>query len=190
MVQVQEANLSQAMNYVYDTFIKPLDTKGILAYRPITQGKSQPDKQWLYDNPTTGVLYLKKHPNAKVAWVLVKFEHKTFKEYGMSSRAQNKIKITNLQEFKDFFGVSPGPDFKFTDDMAVYVRWDREQTRNTNPKRNFDETTPNFYMYTNHLKINLDKVIQRLYRINDIINKEPNAVIGNQFNIPYSATNI
>lgn len=185
MVRVEEANISSAMGYVFDEIIKPLDPEGLLDYSPKTQKSS-----WLRDNPTTGVIFLKKHPNAKVAWVLCKFEQKTDLKYGTHSVAQNKQKITSPQEFEDFFGVKLPADFNFADDMQINVSWDRQTLVNKNYNRDFDEYAYNFYMYSNHSKTNLKQLMQRLYRINEIIEKDPKAIIGNMFNIPYSATNI
>lgn len=184
--KISEANLSQAMKFAFDEFVSPHDPDGILDYRPVTQK----DTAWLRDNTTTGIIFLKKHPNAKQAWVLVKFEQKRTNRVGQHTVFHNNVKVSSPEQFKEFFGVEPGPNFKFEDDMAIYVRWGKEQVANQNVTRDFDETTPNFYMYTNHLSANLDVVIQRLYRINQIIETNPNAIIGNQFNIPYSATNI
>ena len=69
--------------------------------------------------------------------------------------------------------------------MVMYVRWDKKLEVNKRPNRDFDEYTPNFYMYTNHSKVNLDKLVTRWLRINEIIETNPKAIIGNQFNIPY-----
>lgn len=185
-VKVEEANLSQAMKFAFDYFVKPHDPKNILAYRPT----NQKDKEWLRDNNTTGIIYLKKHPGAKAAWVLVKFEQKTRKKYGRHQVAKQSVKISTPDQFEAFFGVQPAPDFNFAEDMTINVKWDKELVTNQNANRDFDETTPNFYMYTNHLSVNLDRLGKWLYRINQIIETNPNAIIGDQFNIPYSATNL
>lgn len=185
MVKIAESNMSTAMKFAFDRFIAPHDPDGILDYRP----KSQKD-EFLKDNPTTGFIFLKKHPEAKVAWVLVKFEQMTDKKFGQHVKYGNNIKIANKNQFKDFFGVGPSPNFNWSDDMVMYVRWNKKLEPNKRPNRDFDEYTPNFYMYTNHSKVNLDKLVTRLLRINEIIETNPNAIIGNQFNIPYSATNI
>ena len=179
MIKISEANLSNAMKFVFDTWIKPKDKDDILDYRPVNQS----DNSWLRDNPTTGVIYLKKHPNAKEAWLLVKFESRE-EEYGTSTVPQQRKTIRSKEEFQDFFGVSPQ---YWEDDMLVQVSWDKQKIRNKNAKRDFDETTPNFYRYGNHLAVSLDKAIQGMYRINEII--ETVGSVGNLFKIPYSATN-
>lgn len=46
MVRVEEANLSQAMEFTFKRLIEPKDPDGILDYRPI----NQKDKTWLTDN--------------------------------------------------------------------------------------------------------------------------------------------
>lgn len=186
MVQISEANISSAMKFAFEEFIKPLDKEGILDYRP----KNQKDEDWLRDNKASGLIYLKKHPTAKVAWVIVRFESRTDKVYGQHTITKENRKITTPQEFQDFFGVAPGPDFSWPEDLTIYARWDKEKVANKYANRDYDETTPNFYMYTNHLEVNLDKLIKRLYRIDEIINTDPKAIQGNVFNIPYSATNI
>lgn len=185
-MKVSEANLSQAMKFMFDEFIKAkgLDPDGILAYRPV----SQKDEEWLRDNATNGIIYLDKHPTCKAAWVLVKFEMTTDKKFGQHAKYGNSVKISNKEQFKKFFGVEPTNEW--ADDMVIYVRWDKSIETNKYAYRDFDETTPNFYMYTNHLKTNLDRVIKRLYRINDILDTNPNAIRGNQFVIPYNATDI
>lgn len=186
MVEIAEATLSKAMKFAYDSFIAPLDTEHLLDYRPVTQQ----DTDWLHDNPATGVIYLKKHPNAKVAWVLVKFEQRKTNVLGQHQVAHSNVKISSPEEFETFFKTKLSPDFEFPNDMTIYVRWDKENVLNKRYNRDFDETTPNFYMYTNHHKANLPTLIKRLYRINDIIDTNPKAIIGNQFNIPDSATKI
>lgn len=183
MVKISEANLSSAMKYVWENFIEPLDTQHLLAYRPT----SQKETAWLRDNPATGIIYLDKHPNAKEAWILVKFEWTKVKTYGMQNIPQKRKTIRNIVEFEDFFGTTPGPNFDFPDDMLIQVSWDKEPVRNKNPYRDFDETAPNFYRYGNHLQVSLDKAIQGMYRINEII--ETVGSVGNLFKIPYSATN-
>lgn len=180
MIKISEANLSQAMDFTFKRLIEPKDPDGILDYRPTNQG----DTPWLRDNPSTGVIFLKKHPNAKAAWILVKFEPREA-TYGEQNIAQQKITIRTPQEFEDFFGVAPAKNF--ADDMVITARWDKQKVKNKNPKRDFDETTPNFYRYGNHLSVSLNKAIKGLYRINDII--EASGSMGNLFNIPYSATN-
>lgn len=179
--RISEANLSNAMKFVFEHWIRPRDSEGILDYAP----KSQSNKSYLRDNPTTGMIYLKKHPQAKQAWVLVKFEHRE-KTFVQQNRAQQHITIRTPQEFEDFFGVAPVQNF--TDDMYITAYWDKQKVTNANPTRDFDETTPNFYMYVNHLNVNVDKLVKRLYRINDII--ETLGTEGGLFNIPYSPTNI
>ena len=183
MFKISEANLSQAMKFTFEEFIenKNLDPDHILAYSP----KSQGDKKYLRDNPTTGLIYLKKHPNAREAWVLVKFGSREA-TYGQTTIPQTRKTIRTEQEFQDYFGVTPVKGF--TDDTRIMVTSDYQKVTDKNPKRDFDETTPDFYMYTNHLKVNLDKLIKRLYRINDIIEKT--GTIDGLFNIPYSATDI
>lgn len=185
MERISEANMSTAMKFAFEYFIAPHDPDGILDYRP----KSQNDP-FLRDNPTTGIIFLKKHPEAKVAWVLTKFEQSTEKKYGQHVISHDNVKISNVEEFKDFFGVAPGPNFVFPDDMTIYVKWNKEKVVNKNANRDFDEYTPNFYMYTNHLKVNLNRLVKRLLRINQIIETNPKAIINGQFNIPYSATDI
>lgn len=185
MVEIAEANMSNAMKFVFEKFIVPHDPDGILDYRP----KSQQD-EFLKDNPTTGFIFLKKHPEAKAAWVLVKFEQLTDRRYGQHVKYGNNIKINSVDDFKKFFGTEPGPGFIWSDDMVMYIRWDKSLERNKRANRDFDEYTPNFYMYTNHLKVNLDRLVKRLLRINTIIETDPKAIVGNQFNIPYSATDI
>lgn len=186
MVRIEEANLSQAMKFAFEYFIQPLDTKGILSYRPVTQK----DEEYLRDNPTNGIIFLKKHPNAKVAWVIVKFEQRKDKKFGQHAKFNHNIKISNKEQFKEFFGVEPSESFEWPEDMVIYARWDKTLETNKYAYRDFDETTPNFYMYTNHIKTNLNVVVKRLYRINEIIETNPDAIKGDQFNIPYSATNI
>lgn len=188
MTRIEEANLSKAMDFTFNHFIEPLlsqEDKETLAYRPVTQK----DNEWLRDNPATGIIYLSKHPNAKEAWVLVKFEQRTDKKFGQHAKYGSNIKITNVDEFKNFFGVEPSPDFNWND-KVIYVRWDKTVETNPYAYRDFDETTPNFYMYTNHRKVNLETLVKRLLRINEIIETDPKAISGNMFNIPYSATNI
>lgn len=189
MVRVEEANLRNAMNFAFEEFIKSkdLDPANILDYRP--KGNSDDDKRWIRDNPTTGIIFLKKHPNAKVAWVLVKFEETTNKVYGQHVTYDTNQKLSTPEQFAEYFGVDL-PNKNWDADTVVYVRSGKQKQINKNANRDFDETTPNFYMYTNHLKTNLDRLIKRLYRINEIIEKNPNAIIGGQFNIPYSATDI
>lgn len=184
--KVSEANLPTAMKFVFDYFISPLDNKHLLGYRPTHDDR----QRWERDNPTTGVIYLKKFPQLKAAWVLVKFEQTQDKVYGQHQVAQDKVTIRNVQEFQNFFGVTPSASFNWTPDMTMYVRWNKQNVVNPYPYRDFDETTPNFYMYVNHLKVNLDKVIQRLYRMNEILEKDPNAIKGDMFNLPYNLTNI
>lgn len=190
-MKIEEATMSQAMNFAFDHFIKPIleknNAENIIDYRPKSKANEE-DSSWSRDNPTTGLLYLKKHPNAKVAWVLVKFEQRTDKVYGQHAKYGNSVKISNPTEFEEFFGVAPATDWPA--DMVIYARWDKTKETNKYAYRDFDETTPNFYMYTNHLHVNLDRVIKRLVRINDIIETDPKAIIGNQFNIPYNATDI
>lgn len=180
MIQISEANLSKAMGFTFETFIEPKDPEHILDYRPV----NQKDSSWLRDNPTTGIIYLKKHPNAKEAWILVKFERREA-EYGTSVVPQQRKTIRTEQEFEDFFGVAPKQNF--ADDMVIQVSWDKQKVTNKNAKRDFDETTPNFYRYGNHLAVSLDKAIKGMYRINEII--ETTGSVGNLFKIPYSATN-
>lgn len=181
MVRVEEANLSQAMEFTFKRLIEPKDPDGILDYRPV----NQKDKTWLTDNPSTGIIYLKKHPNAKEAWVLVKFE-RSEPEYGTTVVPQQRKTLRTPQEFETFFGVAPSQGWN--KDTVVQVSWDKQEQVNKRTSTNFDETAPNFYMYTNHLQINLDKVIKRLYRINEII--ETTGTVGSLFKIPYSATNV
>lgn len=185
--KVSEANLSQAMKFTFERDIAPYDKDGILSFAPKTQSKDG----WLRDNPTTGIIYLKKHPNLREAWVMVKFERQDDVK-GTSVVSKSKAKISNEKEFEEFFGTKPGPDFVFPDDMTIYVRWDKETIVNKNFNRDFDETSPTYYMFTNNARVNKDKLIQRLYRINDIVEEgeEGKAIINGQFNIPYPATNV
>lgn len=191
MVKVEEATMSQAMSFAFEEFIQPILEKNgasdVIDYRPKSKANEE-DSSWSQDNPTTGLLYLKKHPNAKVAWVLVKFEQRTDKKFGQHAKYDNSVKINSPEKFKEFFGVEPANEWPT--DMVVYARWNKKLETNKYAYRDFDETTPNFYMYTNHIRTNLDVVIKRLMRINEIIETNPKAIIGNQFNIPYSATNI
>lgn len=182
MIKISEANLSQAMKFAFDEFIEPHDPDKILAYKPF----NQKDKDWLRNNPTTGIIYLKKHPNVKEAWVLVKFESRE-KSFGTTTIPQQRTTIKSIEDFEEFFGVKPTKNF--TNDTVVMVNSDYKATPNKNPKRDFDETTPNFYMYTNHLKVNLDKLVKRLYRIDAIITAS-GGTTGNLYKIPYSATDI
>lgn len=179
MVQISEANLSNAMKFAFNRFIEPLDTEHLLAYRPLNQSED-----WIKDNPTTGVVYLKKHPNAKEAWLLVKFEM-TEPEYGTSTVPQQRKTIRTKEEFIQFFDCSE-PKF-WVEDIVIMVSWDKQKVTNKNPKRDFDETTPNFYRYGNHLSVSLDKAVKGMYRINEIIEKTGS--VGNLFKIPYSYTN-
>lgn len=185
MYRVSEANLSSAMKYVYENYIEPLDKNHILSYYP----KSQKNKDWLYDNPTTGLIYLNKHPSCKEAWVIVKFEYNTDKTYGLTTKSNNRQKITTPQELANFFGCSL-PTQNFYDDTTVTVTWNKEKIRNEHANRDFDESAPNFYMYTNNLKVNLDKLVQRLYRINTLLDVDPNIIKNSMFSIPYTNTNI
>lgn len=181
-IRIEEANLAAAMDFAFNYFIKPLDKRDLLDYRP---QKTNSNNEWQRDNPTTGVIYLKKHPNAKEAWVLVKFEQREQTSNIRKIPQQHKT-IKTITEFKDFFGVEPNQNF-IEGDTQVLVKWQKEE-KVTRPRRDFDETTPNFYMYTNHLKTNLSTVIQRLYRINDII--DTTGSTGDLFNIPYKLTDI
>lgn len=187
MVKIAEATLSEAMQYTFDNFVKPLDKRELLGYMPISQN----DTAWLRDNKTTGVIFLKDYPSLKESWILVKFEQRTDSTYGKHTIAGNRVKITNLSEFQDFFGVLPGPNFDFTSDMTVTVTWDKQSIRNKYPNTNFDETTPNFYMYVSHRKVTIDKLVNKLYKIYDYIQEQPDkAIIGNQFNVPISLIDI
>lgn len=193
MHKIAEASLPDAMKFAFDNFIKDknLDPRGLLAYRPMPKNKEDKDSaSWYRDNPTTGIIYLDKHPNAREAWVLVKFERRKDAKLGQHTIAHDNVKITTPEEFKEFFGVDPAPDFDFASDMTIFVRWNKERVTNTNVNRDFDETAPHFFMYTNHRRVNLDRLIKRLYRINDILDTDPNAIVGGVFSIPYSATDI
>lgn len=190
MVRVEEANMPSAMKFVFEEIIEPLLTQnnmeGKVDYRPKNSSK---DDSWNRDNPTTGVLYLSDYPSCKQAWVLVKFEQRTDKKFGQHAKYDHNTKISNKEQFKEFFGTEPSSDFEWPEDMVIYARWDKRLETNKYAYRDFDETTPNFYMYTNHLKSNLDVVIKRLKRIQEILETNPKAIQGNQFVIPYSATN-
>lgn len=181
MVRIEEANLSNAMKFVFDRWIAPRDTEQILSYMP----KTQRDKTYLQDNPTTGMIYLSKHPQVKEAWVLVKFE-RSEPEYGTTVVPQQRLTIRTPQEFKNFFGVEPTNGWE--KDTIVQVSWNKQQQINKRTSTNFDESAPNFYMYSNNTKVNLDKLINRLYKINEIV--ETTGSIGNLYKIPYSATNV
>ena len=134
MFKVSEATLPKAMDYVYENFIKPHDPEGLLAYRPT--GSQSGLSSWQRDNPTTGIIYLAKHPQAKVAWVLVKFEQNKNKTYGQHVIYNDNVKITSKEQFKEFFGVEP--TIEFPEDMTIYVRWNKEKRTNNNPNRDFD----------------------------------------------------
>lgn len=138
------------------------------------------------DNPTTGLIYLNKHPNVREAWVLVKFLSREA-TYGQTSVPQDRTTIRTVQEFENFFGVKPIKGF--TSDTVVLVNSNYQKQTNLNPKRDFDETTPDFYMYTNHSKVNIDKLVKRLYRINDIIESLGGDEDG-LYNFPLGPTNI
>lgn len=186
-VRIEEANLATAMDFAFNHFVKPLDKRDLLDYRPrkIDPESKDIETAWQRDNPTTGVIYLKKHPNAKTAWVLVKFEQREETRSIRNVPQQHKT-IKTVNEFRDFFGVTPNQNF-IEGDTQVLVQWQKEE-RVTRPRRDFDETTPNFYMYTNHLKTNLNTLIQRLYRINDYIDTTGSE--SDLFNIPYYLTDI
>lgn len=185
-VRVAEANLTTAMKFVFDEFIAPLDTENRLDYRP----KTKDDEAWLRDNKASGLIFLKKHKTLKEAWVIVRFESRTTNKFGRHAKYDNNIKITTPQEFEEYFGVLPGADFNWANDLTVYVKSGKRIEDNKFAYRDFDETSPNFYMYTNHIKVNLDKLVKRLYRLEEIVETNPKAIVGNVFNIPKTITDI
>lgn len=180
--RISEANLSDSMKFVFDRWVKPLDTRNILDYEPKSQ--KQTANSWIKDNPTTGLIFLKDRPEVKEAWMLVKFS-KPEPTYNMQNRPTEYKTLRNVQDFTNFFGVAPQQNW-FSDTICV-VSWNKQLQMNTNPNRDFDETTPDFYMYINHLKTSLTNAISRIYDIADnIIDEEDNY---DKYRIPYSKTN-
>lgn len=187
-VQISEANVIQAMKSVYQDIINLYpNAKEFLDYTPKDKESGE---AWLRDNKVAGLLYLKKHKLVKEAWVIVRFESHKNKVFGQHTVFNNNKKITSPEEFKEFFGVAPSADFDFTSDMTIYVRWDKEQKQNKYANRDLDETAPNFYMYTNHRSVNLESLMQRLERINELVDKDPSIIKNGVFNIPIKYTNI
>lgn len=182
-IKISEANLSSAMKFVFDDMIKPLVERAgynsdFLAYSPT----SQKDTNWLKDNPATGKIYLRKHPNVKEAWVLVKFEMTSKNDDLISTNVATEHKtVHNKEEFKELFGVTP--EF-YPEDMVVTAKWNKQQSTRKRP-RDFQETAPIFFMYVNHRKASLEKVIDRLYKINRII-EESGGTTGNLYKLPYN----
>lgn len=180
--KVSEANLSSAMKFVFDTMIKPLEekysVKDFLAYSPT----SQKDTNWLKDNPATGKIYIKKHPNVKEGWVLVKFEMTTKNADLIGTTAPTEFAtVHNIEEFEKLFGVTP----KFyPEDMLVTAKWNKQQSTRKRP-RDFQETAPIFFMYVNHRKASIEKVVDRLYKLYRMI-EESGGTVGNL----YKLTNI
>ena len=102
MYKIAEASLPDAMEFVFDNFIKSkeLDPRGLLAYRPAPKNKKDKDSaSWYRDNPTTGIIYLDKHPNAREAWVLVKFERRKDAKLCQPSHIQH------FQNYRQYFSV-------------------------------------------------------------------------------------
>lgn len=179
-VKIAESSLPQAMKFVYDTFI-PDEYKDIIDYRP----KNSKDTEYLRDRKVTGLLYLKKFPLAKQAWSLVEFDEnfardedgtirKETAKYGKHAIYKNNVVLRTKEEFEKYFNVSL-TNYNWQPDTVVYVRSDKQIEDNKFPNRDLQESAPYFYMYIDHSQVNLDVMLQRMYRMNEILENNPNA---------------
>lgn len=183
MIRIQESTIKQAMQFVMDEFISvhlSSKDKDLLEF--------DDSKQWRTENPTTGKIRLKAYPQCKEAWVLVKFSEVKNPNYGTSIVRQQHKTIRSVDEFQEFFGIKPIKNF--TEDMIIICSWDKQTQRNKNTADRFDETTPDFYMYTTHIKTNIPEMINRLIRIKQAMDK---LGVGNEsklYNLPYKLTEL
>lgn len=178
MVRVQESTMSQAMQFVMDTWFP--GQEHLLTF--------DNSKEWKKANPTTGKIMLKKYPLCKQAWVLVKFSELKKPKYGKSVVPQQYKTIRTEEEFQNFFGVSPTKGYE--PDMVIVCSWDKQEKQNRNTADKFDETTPDFYMYINHTNVNPKKIVKRLERIEQAMDK---LGVGNEtklYNLPYCLTDL
>lgn len=178
MVRIQESTISQAMQFVMDTWF-PGQEK-LLEF--------DNSKEWRIANPTTGKIRLVDFPQCKEAWVLVKFSELKKPKYGKSIVPQQHKTIHTEEEFRNFFGVEPTKGYE--PDMVIVCSWDKQEKQNKNTADRFDETTPDFYMYINHTNVNPKKIVKRLERINDAMHK---LGVGNEsklYNLPYYLTDL
>lgn len=177
MVRIQESTITQAMQFVMDTWFpgqeKLMDFDN--------------SKEWRIKNPTTGKIRLVRFPDCKEAWVLVKFSELKRPNYGKSIVPQQYKTIRTEEEFRNFFGVEPVKGYE--PDMTIVCSWDRQEKQNKNTADRFDETTPDFYMYINHTGVNPEKIVNRLKRINDAMIKLKGDDSG-LYNLPYSFTDL
>lgn len=153
--------MSQAMQFVMDTWFP--NQNELMEF--------DDSHEWWKNNPTTGKIRLKgeKYKNCKFAWVLVKFTEVKKPNYGKSIVPQQYKTIHNEDEFYQFFGVMPKQNF--ASDMVIVCSWDRQEQQNKNTKDRFDETTPDFFMYTTHRSTNPQEIVNRLQRIKEILDR-------------------
>lgn len=169
MFRIEEASLAKAMDYTINTLFEGneyAEFRNIIAYSP-TYGKN--NKEYLKDNPTTGKIFLKDYPDAMEAWVLVKFLN-TNKEPVSQNRFTEYKTLRTEKDFEDFWGVIPTKNY--SQDMIINVSWNKQEVENEKPNRDFDETTPNFYMYSTHRKIGRKELAQKLIKTQDILDSK------------------
>lgn len=186
MVRIQESTMSQAMQFVMDTWFPDVSSRTNADEGQLL--RFDDSVEWRKNNPTTGKIFLNKYPLVKQAWVLVKFTELKNPNYGKTTVLQDHKTIRSIEEFREFFGVTPTQGFK--NDMVIVCRWNKQEQQNKNTSDRFDETTPDFYMYINHTNVNPEKIVNRLSRIKQAMDK---LGVGNEtklYNLPYYLTDL